>query len=162
VPRTLPKLVSAPLASLLLLAACAAPDLSVDPRLELGTGLTRFEPLVDGEAVPIVFGVQGGHHIWGGVRAIGLDWRDLEVEFRLRDELNEEIVSEPIRVPLRLRPCDLEVKGCTVGMGEVLGITVLVDELGAVEDRRTVMEAEAWDRDQRTALDRVFLRPFYE
>lgn len=45
------------------------------PRIELGTGGSRFEALPDRAAdggvptVPIVAGPQGGYHIWGAVRA---------------------------------------------------------------------------------------------
>ena len=48
------------------------------PVLLLGTGETAFEPLIEGQILPLILGPQGtgrlgGYHIWGGVEARGLD-----------------------------------------------------------------------------------------
>lgn len=42
------------------------------PALEIGTGTYRFEPVPEGAGVPLVFGAQGGWHIWVAVRIQGL------------------------------------------------------------------------------------------
>lgn len=46
---------------------------SDDPTLALGTGETTFVPLVDGDAVELVHGPQGGYHTYVGFAATGLD-----------------------------------------------------------------------------------------
>lgn len=43
------------------------------PRIELGTGTARFEPLVDGQTLAMVRGAQGGWHLWVSIRSYGLD-----------------------------------------------------------------------------------------
>ena len=56
------------------------------PYLEVGTGFRAFEPLEPGQRVPIVRGIQGGIHVWGGFRGAGFDPVKLEISFELRDE----------------------------------------------------------------------------
>lgn len=53
------------------------------PVIEIGTGARRYEPLPpDGVAtVPIIEGIQGGFHVWGGFAASGLDPEDVSIEF---------------------------------------------------------------------------------
>lgn len=46
-----------------------APSDEGPPVVVIGTGVSEFLPIVDGDAVPIVRGIQGGYHIWGAVRA---------------------------------------------------------------------------------------------
>ncbi len=43
------------------------------PVLEIGTGTYRFEAVPEGGAVPLVYGAQGGWHLWLAVRVRGLD-----------------------------------------------------------------------------------------
>jgi hypothetical protein len=38
------------------------------PVLEVGTGTYRFEPVTDGDTLPLVFGAQGGWHLWVAIR----------------------------------------------------------------------------------------------
>jgi hypothetical protein len=38
------------------------------PDLEVGTGISAFEPLTDGQSVSIIFGPQGGYHVWAALR----------------------------------------------------------------------------------------------
>lgn len=45
----------------------------VQPAIELGTGGESFEPVVDGDYMPLTFGPQGGFHVWSGVRTAGFD-----------------------------------------------------------------------------------------
>lgn len=44
-----------------------------DPACTLGTGAPIWEPLADGDELPVIFGPQGGYHVWGSVRATGID-----------------------------------------------------------------------------------------
>ena len=39
--------------------------------MELGVGEAAFEDATDGQAVNLVFGIQGGHHVWISLRAHG-------------------------------------------------------------------------------------------
>lgn len=62
------------------ICACGATrDVSTSPAdaglvatLELGTGRTAFEPVVNGETLQVILGPQGGYHIFGGVKATGV------------------------------------------------------------------------------------------
>lgn len=68
---------------------CASVPVDEDvARLELGTGTWRFEPLADGQDVPLVRGAQGGWHLWLSVRADGLDAEtgSLAIELQPADE----------------------------------------------------------------------------
>ena len=70
-----------PVASALLLVAlagCAAEGSDVPPEVILGSGVDAFDPLADGDDLGIVQGPQGGFHVYGSVRAVGLDPGDPE------------------------------------------------------------------------------------
>lgn len=54
----------------------AAPD--VDPAVLLGTGEWSWEPLSDGDSLSVIQGPQGGHHLLGSVRLVGLEPGDPE------------------------------------------------------------------------------------
>lgn len=54
------------------LTTCAQAE-AAGPSLESGTGVERFEPLADGDVLQASFGMQGGHHIYVGLRATGID-----------------------------------------------------------------------------------------
>jgi hypothetical protein len=56
---------------MLLLCACAPPLPPLS--LELGQGIERFAPLLEGEEVDLVMGPQGGWHLWAGLRVSGLE-----------------------------------------------------------------------------------------
>lgn len=51
--------------------------------VELGTGTRRFEALEPGQEVPIIQGIQGGYHVWGGFRGGGFDDSDVRLRFWL-------------------------------------------------------------------------------
>lgn len=112
------------LASLLvvLAAGCAAaPEVEPDEgRLELGTGTWRFEPVADGDELPLVKGAQGGWHVWIAVRAHGLESGvgSLEIELQPADE------SEPpqrTRLGVQLDPPDAEGGRSYLGWPAILG-----------------------------------------
>lgn len=42
------------------------------PSVELGIGETEFLPVVDGTSLPTAWGIQGGQHVWVGVRTSGV------------------------------------------------------------------------------------------
>lgn len=142
-----------------LLTACArgGPDLSLEPYVELGTGEVGFERLVDRQEAPTVYGIQGGYHIWGAVRATGMDWSHLELHFQLLDE-DGELVSDPTLLPAQLRDCS-DQPGCDPGMGEVVGITVFVDDPPRIWGDDVTMTVEASDPDGRFAWDERLVVP---
>jgi hypothetical protein len=58
------------------LTACGSGGAGVDagpPMVELGTGETMFEPIIDGSEQFVIQGPQGGYHLTGAMRASGID-----------------------------------------------------------------------------------------
>jgi len=43
-----------------------------EPTLEVGTGAEDFASITDGQVLPAVYGLQGGQHVWVGLRLGGL------------------------------------------------------------------------------------------
>jgi hypothetical protein len=72
-------------------------------RVELGTGESEFEPLVDGQVVPLIAGSQGGYHVWVSVRAGGFRGP------RLRMTITTEVVSAEAGATLGERTSELEL-----------------------------------------------------
>lgn len=70
------------------------PDPDPEALLELGTGTARFEPVADGDALPMIRGAQGGWHVWVSVRIEGMDvdLASLTLEHQPADE------SEPPQI----------------------------------------------------------------
>ena len=59
-----------------------------EPWIEIGTGFRRYEMLTEGQEVPIIAGIQGGFHVWGGFIGKGFDDLDVRIIYTL--ELNGE------------------------------------------------------------------------
>ncbi len=147
---------------LILLAGCGPmPNLDVDPRVQLGTGEIGFEPIGPGAAVPVISGLQGGQHIWGSARAIGLDWREVTAVFSLLDEDGDD-ATEPTTVQLAMNPCPANDGACEDGMGETVGITVLVDRLSSVVGEDITMQVVVEDGAGRQATAGVPIEPFWD
>jgi hypothetical protein len=53
------------------------------PWIELGTGTEAFEPLTEGQTVPIIAGPQGGYHVWGALQAGGFSPKGVTMHFTL-------------------------------------------------------------------------------
>jgi hypothetical protein len=75
-----------PLAALLLTACADGPEGQAErdpcapgrePTLAIGGGVSRFEPLREGDTLELVHGPQGGYHVEIGLRATGLAADDL-------------------------------------------------------------------------------------
>ncbi len=135
-----------------LIVGCTGPDLESDPAVELGTGEVAFESLQDGDALPLVSGLQGGRHIWGAVRVVGIDWREVSLVFTLEDEDGVQL-TDTTTMFTELQACELDSPGCAQGMGELVGATILVTEedAGAVVGGDVVLRVEAADAAGRTA-----------
>ncbi len=143
---------------LALLAGCIGPNLDVDPSVELGTGEVGFEPLNDGSTVPLVSGLQGGRHIWGAVRVIGIDWTEIDMTFSVEDDVGAPL-TETTRVIQELQQCDTSTEGCESGMGEMVGVTILVndEDATAVLGGNVVLRVEATDMEGRSSADSVIV-----
>lgn len=63
--------------------AGAAPADVGAPWVEIGTGTRTFQPLTPGQQVPIIEGIQGGYHVWGGFQGAGFDDTDIAIGFSL-------------------------------------------------------------------------------
>jgi len=82
------------LGGLVLLAGCGESELRethTDPDAEsdtgaqstvsIGTGFPDFVPITPGSDLPIIAGIQGGFHLWGGFVATHIDPRSVTIEF---------------------------------------------------------------------------------
>jgi hypothetical protein len=120
----------------LFFAGCAsevAPAEEAPSEVELGTGVSRFEPIEDGLEVPLVAGAQGGHHVWVSVRASGLDSNraSIRIESGPADERREPIVT---LVNGRFDPPDVEGRRAMIGWAEMLpDAGCLIGELLRIE-----------------------------
>lgn len=74
------------------------------PRVELGTGTTRFEIISDDGAqeLPLVLGPQGGWHIHASVRLHEIDVDRCSLLYELKDEAGE-VVNYPAEIILSER-----------------------------------------------------------
>jgi hypothetical protein len=57
----------------------------------IGTGFPSYIPVSDGDTLPIIEGIQGGFHLWGGFEVSGLEPIGLTIEFDL--EWNGESIG---------------------------------------------------------------------
>jgi len=53
----------------LVASGCQPPE----PAFELGTGELEFEALEDGDEIVVIHGPQGGYHLLGSLRAVGIE-----------------------------------------------------------------------------------------
>lgn len=102
-------------------SACAgeAPIAEGEPRLELGTGTSRFEALQDGDEVPMVLGAQGGWHLWIAVRTENLDARigSLTIEHQRVDESES---AQTTTIGVQLDPPDALGRRAYLGWPAIL------------------------------------------
>lgn len=134
------------------LCACTGPNLDTDPLVILGTGEVEWEALNEGDSVSLVSGLQGGQHIWGAVRVTGIDWRDVDLTFRIHD-LSDNELTPPTLLNPELNPCEVDAPGCEDGMGEIVGITILVEDPSQILGHDVVLIAEAADDGGRSDSD---------
>ena len=115
----------------------ASAGASTDLRMEIGTGIGEFVALADGDPVEVIFGAQGGYHIWTAVLVWGIG------------------TDEPVRIRLTAR---LEAGGTAVGPASeprVLlgspnaegararsGLFNFIDDPEVIRSKRTILRAE--------------------
>lgn len=140
------------------LAACSAPEISGPTSIEVGTGQFDYEPVTEGQELPIVEGPQGGYHVWLGLRARNLDPRNLRIDSQLFDAESDdtgappEKVGEPFFFFVRLFDDD------EMGVYRTAGLPHQV-ERNRVRDKRLRLEVLVTDRDGRTATGDMVIVP---
>lgn len=77
--------------------------------LEIGTGETGFEPLTDEQEVPLVFGPQGGHHVWISFRVTGFRAQQVLMDLDVVPLAEQE--PPPRAAPVRLFMTELDDDG---------------------------------------------------
>lgn len=145
----------------LAMTGCPGPDLTADPWVEVGTGEVEFVRLAGAPDVPITRGLQGGRHIWGAARVTGIDWREVTLNFELLDA-DDLTVEEPTLLQTRLAACPTETNGCEPGMGEIVGVTLLVEDPGAIIGDETTIRCTAADTEGRRATGRAVVVPQWD
>ena len=80
---------------LFLLASCPAPspDTEGAPWMELGTGLTAYEELDDGDTIELVAGPQGGWHVDVAIELGGFEPDGVAVQYRGLNAQTDVVVS---------------------------------------------------------------------
>jgi hypothetical protein len=145
-----------PLLASLLVAGAGCPNIPSSypaaPRVELGSTPGDFTPLVDGNAVQIVHGIQGGFHIWGAVRAQYVDPRSLQMHFT--------IALDDGTPPIATRDDAGDLDGTSDGLtpGTHVATTVFLTDPTVVRGRATRFTVTVTDQEGRTGSDshRVF------
>lgn len=143
----------------LLAVGCDAPNLDTDPLVILGTGETEFVALTDGvDDLPLARGIQGGQHVWGALRVTGLDWTNLTATWELRDEDGDK-ATETTTIRQSLNHCTRSDDACEQGMGEIVAVTVIMDDPSDVRGQELSMQVEVTDEDGRAATATTMIRP---
>jgi hypothetical protein len=122
----------------LLAAGCGAAGFSGPPAADVGTGADRFIALRDGDAVPIVMGLQGGYHVWGSVRASNVASQNVTLRFALYH------ADDAAPLTVRLDTVDLT-------SGEHLGTAVFLPDPSAVRGQPCRLRLELTDENGRAA-----------
>ncbi len=143
------------------LGACVGPDLDREPYCQLGTGDVEFVPIDDGSEVGVVRGIQGGDHIWGSARVVGIDWTDVTLVFELLDDEGLPVTESSTLIG-ELNHCPMQDAGCARGMGETVGFPVIVEDVSDVVAHAITMKVTAVDAEGRTATHEVTVDPFRE
>ena len=134
------------LGTMVLLAGCGGEHPSGPPGVEIGHGADRFHALADGDTVPINRGTQGGYHVYGALRARGVDPSAVEVVFTIA--LGDAL-------PLTMRRDLADLAGTSE---QLLGSVVFLPDPTAVRDQPCRFHVEITDRaglrasDERTVV----------
>ena len=133
------------------LAACAGDAPPGEGAVELGTGEWEFVPLADEQAVELVFGVQGGYHVWTSFRAEGLDPEDVMLEIETQPA-DESLPPERSRVPV-----DFDARDA---MAELVGWPAILSQPGCVANRQLLrIRVTLTDRTGVRATDERYVQP---
>jgi hypothetical protein len=132
--------------------ACAEPfTIDGPPGIELGTGEYAYEPVEDGQDIPLIHGPQGGYHVW-----VGLRMRDMNPNgMRLDTAVELADTATPVGRPLFFRFTMFRGES---GEFEYAGLPEQL-EPAEVEGRAIRIEVVATDRGGRTATDAMIAIP---
>lgn len=124
-----------------------------EPFVTIGTGTSRYETLTAGESVDIIQGPQGGYHVWGALRAGGVDPHGVTLNFGLYqgDRLVAEAHYEDDLVPTQMPEAPYEYTR--------VAVILLENDPGAVTDRPARLTVELIPADGPTLTDEVEVRP---
>lgn len=114
------------------------------PAVTLGTGYESFVPVSDGDAVPIITGLQGGHHIWGSVQILYVDPQQVHLTFTLT------LAGQSM--PSSVRDDNVDLTGTSDGttVGEHLGSAVYLPSVDQVRGMPCQWRVDATDLEGRT------------
>lgn len=135
-----------PTVAIVLMLTAAGCGSDGPPSAEVGTGAGQFEPLTDGEQVPIIHGLQGGYHVWGAVRAHNLDGHALRLSFTL--------TPTAATAPYTSRNDVVDLTD-----GEHAGTAVFLADPNAVRGQPCRLHLDATDTHGRTASSERTITP---
>jgi len=160
------------ISGVLLLAALSCGEAEGDANaesatLELGTGVTAFEPLERGQHAKLYAGNQGGHHVWLSFRARGLSTQEVRMvldvtppppsmpshwDLPISMEPVEEAADSDALFELLGWPAQVLQPECAVGTRVELALS-LEDKAGTRVHATTDVIADAPDEGFRRACD---------
>ncbi len=131
------------------------PDTAVGEWLLIGGGIRSFEPIDCLEDVPIINGIQGGQHVWGGLRAGGFDTSGVwHIDFELIQD--EVVVAFATYVDTLIPEGDkVEYSAVTVILEEGEGHTG-----DSVADREALLHLHLWNEAGASYEDEILIMPY--
>ena len=146
---------AATVAGLAALLCTGCPPMQFDgpPGVEAGTGEFAFEAVTDGMEVPIIFGPQGGSHVWLGVRVTNMDPRQLHIESSMFQADTGIPIGSTLFFDVSLVDDGTEV--WTAGLPHQV-------EPGDVSNVLVRMDVVALDRGDRMAMDSMEVTPVFQ
>jgi len=133
------------------LSGCTAP-VEGEGWVALGTGEWRFEPLTDGQPVPLIAGAQGGHHVWTSLRTTGLD----------PERVLLAIDTEPVDGSLPAEHSQVRVdlsENPEEGTYDFVGWPAILSQPGCVAGRELNVRVTLTDRHGVSATDECAVLP---
>jgi len=111
-------------------------------------GRQRFQAVDEGGDVALTPGFQGGYHLYGSVRARGVDPTHVSLDFLVCQDGRRVGQRRPLRVDLSEQGDQWVYVGAMVMLYDVYGPLQL-------SDRQTTMAAQLVDRDGVRATDTI-------
>lgn len=154
--------VVAALALCVLAAACSnEPDTHPDaavrtgPSVEVGTGSSGFQELIEGQTIPFIQGPQGGgryegYHFWGAIRTVDYDPDEASIRLiYLRADDREEFARQERILPLQ-----------PAGDGSFVawGFAPRIRDCCEVRNIEVIMRAEIEDNGGKSGFDEIRVR----
>lgn len=103
-------------------------------QVELGTGLDSFQPVATNPEATVIFGPQGGYHIWTALRVAQSGLQSVKVTLQAKLEDGRAVGPEST-VDIRLVE---STDGTSSGRS---GLFTFIDDPADVKDRRVVLTA---------------------